>query len=220
MQLGNAYRIGDIVETEIILNGVVATTMSASSSLILLRSQMPRFGISSTTTLTIKEDNEQQEEDDQQRHHPIQTLALQFEDGLWYSPSVAVVDSKTNQKYPLERIEVQILYSKSGSGAIHAVNAKPVYRSEASGNNLYPGSYTLEYQWIEEEAVRLGGGLSVMFLIVFASSIAFFVISCGGVMETNSTGSSHHHPKSGFPYPHSHHTAIPQGSNNNVPKWD
>jgi hypothetical protein len=222
IQVGNAYRIGDIVETEVILNGVVATSSSSSaSSFTLLRSQMPRFGISSTATVQIKDDKQQ--DDDQYRRPAIQTLALQFEDGLWYSTTVAVLDTKNNQKYPLQKIEVQILYSKSGSGAIHAINAKPVYRSDASGNSD-PGSYTLEYQWIEEEAVHLGAGLSVMFVIVFAASIAFFVISCGGIMEPNGTGSStdhqYHYPKSGFPHPHSLYTAIPQGTNNNVPKWE
>ena len=154
-----AYRVGDVVDTDIVLDGVVSDA---------LRNQRPLFGVDSMTVEPFLIENTQR------------SFALQFEGGLWTLPTAAIAQ----KGQVLEKIQVQFHYSRSGAGAIHAVHSNTVYGPSSSAP-----SFTVEYQWVAEEAVSLNNGFAVMFLAVIVASIFFIASSCGMLLESSPTKS-------------------------------
>jgi hypothetical protein len=164
----DAYRVGDVVDTDLVIDSVPSDA---------LRSQMPLFGVRWTAHVRFNVDPAK-----------ARTFSLQFEDGLWTLPVTPLVTKgKTisdGQQY-LERMTVQFVYSKSGVGAIHSVVGKDaVYSTERRP------FFTVEYQWIEEEAVYVTAGHAVMFLAVLVASILFLLISCGVIAEDGAAATS------------------------------
>ena len=159
-----AYRVGDAVDTDLVVDGVPSDA---------LRSQMPLFGVDSKTEIAVPID------DDRRRRH----FSLQFEDGLWTLPAAAL----QRKGEWLESVRVQFVYSKSGVGAIHAV------RSTATTYGGDPEKFAVEYEWIPEEAVHLTAGYAAMFFAVLVSSLYFILASCdmlgGPPIETDGSGS-------------------------------
>jgi hypothetical protein len=176
-----AYHAGDVVDTDLWLD-------SARSD--VLRSQMPMFALRYVAQVSFD------------TPPTAKTFSLQFEDGLWALP-VTVLTKPGGRNMPwqfLERIRVQFIYSKSGTGAIHAVVVKDtIYSPE------HRTSFIVEYQWVEQEKVYLSAGQAVMSLAVFVACIYFLLISCAiiGDDDTATSGST---------------TSTHVGSS--VPKWD
>lgn len=157
-----AYHIGDIVDTDILVDTV---------KLDALRSQMPLFGVRYVAQVPFE------------FPESVRTFSMQFEDGLWALPIAVLTKAKTvttttHTRLFLSRIQVEFIYSKSGAGAIHAVTTKDVTYSP----NVQP-FFSVEYHWVEEEAVYTKAGQAVMFLAVLIASVFFFLLSCGIVGE-------------------------------------
>ena len=178
-----AYRLGDVVDTDIVVDGVVSDA---------LRNQRPLFGVDSMTVEPFAIESIKR------------SFALQFEGGLWTLPTAAI----EQKGQVLETIQVQFLYSRSGVGAIHAVHSNAVYGPSSSVS-----AFTVEYQWIAEEAVNLNNGFAVMFLAVIVASIFFIASSCGMLLESAPTRSKNN---SDVSVQHQQQYGIMAGS----PKWD
>ena len=163
----SAYRIGDAVDTDLVMDGFMWDA---------LRSQMPKFGINTKVHF----DMDLADSADEDRRY--RTFALLFEDGL-RSVETRPYEKTAwrGQAQTLERVLVKFVYSKSGTGMIHSVSSTAVYKTEnaASSNNNNSRRFRVEYEWQEEEAVRLTVGSVVMFLAVFLSSIVFLFQTCG-----------------------------------------
>jgi hypothetical protein len=175
-----AYHVGDVVDTDLLIDSVRTDG---------LRSQMPMFGYGRYVQFDVPP--------------AAKTFALQFEDGLWALP-VTLLSKSGGGKLPwqfLERIQVQFVYSKSGTGAIHAVVAKNVvYSSEQRS------TFVVEYLWMEEESVYLSSGQAVMFLAVFISCIFALLVSCGIIGNNDIMASAG--------------VGGQASSSSSVPKWD
>lgn len=150
----DAYRLGDAVDTDVSMDGFLWDA---------LRSQMPKFGINSKVHFETKIP------DDKRRYS---TFSLLFEDGL---RSIETRPFHNWRKEYLERVIIDFSYSKSGTGVIHSVSSTAVYKPTPTN----AGRFRVEYEWQEEEAVRLTAGSAVMFLAVFLSSIVFLFQTCG-----------------------------------------
>lgn len=149
-----AYRQGDPVDTDVQTDGLLWDPA---------RSQMPRFGIKTKVYFDM------QSPDDERVYR---TFSLLFEDGL---RSIETRPYQNRHKEYLDRIVVKFIYSKSGTGMIHSVSSTAVYRSHPVAAHRF----RVEYEWQEEEAVRLTVGAIVMLLAVFLSSIVFLFQTCG-----------------------------------------
>jgi hypothetical protein len=159
----NAYRVGEVVDTDMMVNSVATDS---------LRSQMPLFGVPSKTNFQLDDD--------------ARSFSLQFEDGIFSLPTIPL----QQKGGALEKVEVSFVYSKSGGGAIHAVTCRPSYSNDRRRSTEQQRSFfRVEYQWIEEEAVYLSAGQATMFISVFVASIVFLLLSCD-VMQKASTQSS------------------------------
>lgn len=153
----NAYRVAEVVDMDIVVNGVQSDA---------LRSQMPLFGVTWISPVRF--------EMDELLPRDARTFSLKFEDGLWTLPATPLTKGGDH----LEMLTVQFIYSKSGAGAIHSVSSKDaIYSAERQPY------FTVKYHWIEEEAVYLSAGHAVMFLAVFVSSVIFLLISCRFIDE-------------------------------------
>ena len=115
------------------------------------RAQMPLFGVSSQVEFP--------------RYHG--RFSLGFEEGLHALP---YIDARN-----LESLVVKFVYSKSGSGQIHAVSSENVYQEGKSSER----QIKVEYQWLEEEPVDIQAGMTAMFLATFLVSIIFLLQACG-----------------------------------------
>ena len=88
----------------------------------------------------------------------------------------------------LESLIVTIVYS-GGDGTIHAVHREARYRdvdesggmgNGGGGTGAMPGSYfDVDYVWINEADVDVGGGTLVLFVAVLLASLGAIVGSCG-----------------------------------------
>jgi len=187
----DAYRIGDVVNTDIFLDSIQSDA---------LRHQMPLFAVNSQTDIRV---------DEQQQRTTPSSFRLQFEDGLWTLPT-AYLQQKNEQN--LEKIQVQFVYSNSGVGALHAVHSQAIYGTTGFSSSTSPQSFAVEYEWIAEPAVHLTSGFTVMFLAVLLSSLYFLLASCSstggdGVSRRSSSGPTAH-------------LASPPEFGAQVPKWD
>ena len=178
----HAYRVGDVVDTDVVVDGVVADA---------LRNQRPRFGIDSKTVEPFVIESMKR------------SFSLQFEGGLWTLPTVAIKE----KEQALEKIQVQFIYTRSGVGAIHALHSNAVYGPSSS-------AFTVEYQWVADEAVSLRNGFVVMFLAVLVASILFIASSCGMLLESSPTASRGSTTTASPPQQQ------PQPYRMSSPKWD
>jgi hypothetical protein len=130
-----------------------AVTTRSSVAIDLMIANLPLFGITRTIKLP----------------RLPEKFSLSFEEGLH---SLPYVDGQT-----AERLSVTFIYSKSGTGRIHSVSSK-VKRS--TNRNFDPQKpVEVEFVWIEEEAVDINAGSSLMFLATLISSIGFLIQLCG-----------------------------------------
>lgn len=152
--LASAYRMGDAVDTDVSMDGFLWDA---------LRSQMPKFGINTKVHFEMDMPDDTRE---------YRTFALLFEDGL---RSIETRPYQNWKRESLERVVIKFIYSKSGTGMIHSVSSSAVYKA----NPPVARRFRVEYEWQEEEAVRLTVGMVVMMLAVFLSSIVFLFQTCG-----------------------------------------
>jgi hypothetical protein len=96
----------------------------------------------------------------------------------------------------LESLIVTIVYS-GGDGTIHAVHREARYRdvdesggmgNGGGGTGAMPGSYfDVDYVWINEADVDVGGGMLVLFVAVLLASLGAMVGSCGSPSSSSSS---------------------------------
>jgi hypothetical protein len=182
----SAYHIGDAVDTDVSMDGKLWDA---------LRSQMPRFGVKTKVHFDMgspdnDSDTTNSHENDEVKYH--RSFALLFEDGL---RSIETWPYQNWKKQYLDRIVIKFIYSKSGTGMIHSVSSSAVYKSTSSSPTH---KFRVEYEWQEEEAVRLTVGSTLMLLAVFLASIVFLFQTCGliGGEEENGDGGTYNdmHP--------------------------
>jgi hypothetical protein len=155
--LASAYRIGDAVDTDVVLSSTHTTDA--------LRSQMPKFGLRTRVQFAM-------ETPTGAKNRAQQSWSLLFEDGLRRIPSSSYRNAKGEV---LDQVVVTFVYSRSGFGMIHSVQSQAFYqRKDAVTEN-----FQVVYEWIEEEPVRLMNGHLVMFFVVFVSSIIILLQTCG-----------------------------------------
>lgn len=154
-----AYRLGDPIDTELSIDGAPPKDV--------YRSHMPHFGIRSRPEFALKSGS---------------SFTLSFEDGLWILPMIYI---ETPRGDKLSSLEVTFVYSKSGHGMIHSVSCTPSYGEKKNKSSAREettstedGTFRLKYVWIEEEDVNLAAGQSIMYLIVFVSTMIFSILSC------------------------------------------
>jgi len=176
-----AYRLGDVVDTDLVIDGVASDA---------LRNQRPLFGIDSKTTEPFVSESIKR------------SFSLQFEEGLWTLPTASL--KQNGESLSLEAIQVRFVYSRSGVGAIHAVQSNAVYGPSSAS------AFYVEYHWIAEEAVHLQTGFTVMFLAVLVASVFFIMTSCGMLLESSTTNRN------------SNYASQQQQSHGSIssPKWD
>ena len=155
LQVVDAYRMGDAVDTDVSMDGFLWDA---------LRSQMPKFGINTKVHFDMDIPDDER---------TYRTFALLFEDGL-RSIETRPYENSWRKEY-LDRIVIKFVYSKSGTGMIHSVSSTATYKPRSAQARRF----RVEYEWQEEEAVRLTVGSVVMFLAVFLSSIVFLFQTCG-----------------------------------------
>lgn len=160
------YRMGDAVDTDVSMDGFLWDA---------LRSQMPKFGINTKVHFEMEIPEDYRPYGDQNLKQ-YKSFTLLFEDGL---RSIETRSFENYRREQLERVVVKFIYSKSGTGMIHSVSSTAVYKPASSIPSAAKGRFRVEYEWQEEEAVRLSVGTVVMFLAVFLSSIVFLFQSCG-----------------------------------------
>ena len=151
----DAYRLGDAIDTEIL------TPKDSSSQHAPKRKQMPIFGVDSSTQFGPMTDSR---------------FSIHFEEGFRALPWV---DLKNFMGAPLEKLEVTFVFSRSGGGEIHSLASRTFYSKDRKAAPPENGEITVEYKWIEEQAVDLNGGAFVMFLAIFITSLFFLVDLCG-----------------------------------------
>jgi hypothetical protein len=147
--LTSAYRVGEAVDTDILIGSV---------STDALRSQMPSFGVGSSFYFPVTDE--------------IKYFSLRFQDGLLGIPTLYTQNMRGQS---LARVVVTFVYSKSGVGDVHAVNAQPEYMSIEGPHE----DIQIEYQWIQEEAGQLRAGIGIMFFASLFVSILFLFQLCG-----------------------------------------
>lgn len=151
----DAYRIGDTIDTEIWTPKDYAAGEYAPK-----RGQMPVFGMDTTATFSGLPER----------------FSISFEEGFRALPWM---NGKDSRGAPLEKVEVTFVYSTSGGGEIHSLASRPIYRTDNKKSNQRDGEISVEYKWIEEEAVDLDSGAFIMFLSVFIVSVFFLIDLCG-----------------------------------------
>lgn len=148
----DAYRVGDLVDA-------VISTRSMTTIELLLSSR-PLFGVPKTIQLA----------------RLSERFSMRFEEGLH---SLPFVDGQT-----LEKLIVTFVYSKSGEGRIHSVTSKAIRtdggsaRIAAMGDREQKKPIDVSFEWVEEEAVDLSSGTSIMFLAVMMASVIFLIQLC------------------------------------------
>lgn len=108
----------------------------------------------------------------------VQRFSLAFEEGGMHS--LPYLDGQM-----LERLTVSFIYSRSGDGRIHSVT----YEAHRSKNGRAINAKVpidVEFEWIEEEAVNLDAGMSVIFMATLVASIVFLIQLCS-VGDNNNT---------------------------------
>lgn len=105
-------------------------------------------------------------------------FSISFEEGFRALPWMSL---RNGYGVPLLRVEVTFIYSRSGSGEIHSMRSKTIYMTGGKSAAAMDtnNEITVEYRWVEEEAVDLNGGAFVMFLAIFIVSLFFLVDLCG-----------------------------------------
>jgi hypothetical protein len=149
-----AYRIGDAVDTDVVLS-----THTADA----LRSQMPKFGLRSRVEFAMEKPSSRD---------GAHSWTLLFEDGLRRIQSSPYKNAKGEV---LDEVVVTFVYSRSGAGMIHSVQSQAFYQRKDVGAD----TFRVIYEWIEEEPVRLVNGYLVMFAIVFVATIIILLQTCG-----------------------------------------
>lgn len=134
---------------------VVDTTVSTQSatSIDLLMANRPLFGIPRSVHLL----------------RLPERFSLSFEEGLH---SLPYFDGQL-----LDQLVVTFVYSKSGEGRIHSVTSRAV-RSPKGRPFSEKQPIVVSFEWVEEEAVDLEAGSSVMFLATLLVSIIFLAQLC------------------------------------------
>jgi hypothetical protein len=161
-----AYRVGDVVETELSIDSWPSSNV--------LRSQMPVFGVSTRAQFQIKKPTTTSDESSDRRL--ARKAALSFQDGLWGLPTIFLTNSRGSG---LQKLMVVFLYSKSGNGVIHSVSCVPKYPDGDSDVATQDGVFRVEYKWVEEEEVDLNAGQAIMLLVSFLAGVFILVASCG-----------------------------------------
>jgi hypothetical protein len=160
-----AYRLGELVDTEIQINEI-----ERSSPLL---HQSPKFGLQWEKVIIFEKNNllSKIDADDQQE---ARTVSFHYEDGLWSLPTLSLIKQNYGkQPQYLDGLTVQFVVTKSGAGAIHAVSMNDVaYISE------HKPSFHVKYEWVEEKLVSSSNGNTIMFLMVLLTSIYFILVSC------------------------------------------
>lgn len=159
----NGYRIGDAVDTVLVIDGKHRSNP--------FRHQMPIFGANWIPYVRFEKSsrvgsrNEGVDE--------ASTISLQFEDGFWAIPTVSLTKNHGEQNPTfLDHLTIQFVYSKSGT--IHAILTK-----DAKYSTDHNSFFHVTYEWIEEEAVSPNMGLAIMFLMVFFFSAYSILLTCG-----------------------------------------
>jgi hypothetical protein len=165
-----AYRVGDALETDIRLG---------SSTADALRSQTPIFGLDTSARFQFDEDSSK-------------TFSLNFEDGLWGLPAVAL----QNPQGKLQSWQVTFVYSRSGDGTIHTVlSGQPEYHADRTQD-----AFQVNYRWVQEEAVRVKDGQNIMYAVVLVGCLIFtltiFAMSGEEGVASVNNGSSNIHTSS------------------------
>ena len=144
----DAYRVGDSIDA--------AVSTRSSLTIDLLMANQPLFGLPRTVHLP----------------RLPERFSLSFEEGLH---SLPYVDGQS-----LEQLIVTFVYSKSGGGRIHSVTSKAIQQSKSNHRKFENKKKEIEVQfdWVEEAAVDLEAGSSVMFLAAFVVSILFLLQLC------------------------------------------
>ncbi|KAL7578716.1 hypothetical protein ACA910_015954 [Epithemia clementina (nom. ined.)] len=197
----DAYRVGDAVDAAIQFDtsssspmaftfGLAASSSSSDATALgpttTLRSQMPKFGISSkvefrrdnndgdvpSTSRTSSNSNKKKKDLIKNKAVTSNGFTLYFEDGL---RTVEYVPFKNYQGLQLQKLVITFVYSKSGTGMIHSVL---LTEKAYSKYNYQPDTFQVEYQWKEEAPVRLLAGYAVLFFMVFVTSILFLMQTC------------------------------------------
>jgi hypothetical protein len=160
------YRLGDVVDTEIVIDGIQRSNP--------LRHQMPMFGAKWVPYVRFEKIH-LTGRSGEDGGEVSRTFSLQFEDGLWVLPTISLVKEYMGQQPKfLDQFTVQFVFSKTGAGVIHAVSAK-----NAMYSTDHKSYFLVTYEWIEEEAVSPSTGLAVMFLFAFLLSVFSILFSCG-----------------------------------------
>lgn len=158
------YRIGDVVDTVLVIDGSRRSNP--------FRHQMPIFGASWIPYVRFEKSNLIGARNNDGFEEP-NTISIQFEDGFWAVPTVALARNHGAQNPTfLDHLTIQFFYSKAG--AIRAVLTK-----DAKYSSDHKSFFDVTYEWIEEEAVSPGMGLALMFLMVFLFSAYSILINCG-----------------------------------------
>lgn len=127
----------------------------SSNNIELLMAARPLFGVSRTIQLA----------------RLPERFSLSFEEGLH---SLPYVDGQA-----LDVLRVIFVYSKSGEGRIHRVSSKAIWSDNKRSRLDKNVPIDVSFEWVEEEAVDLQAGSSVMFLTVLVVSILFLLQLCG-----------------------------------------
>jgi hypothetical protein len=154
-----AYRMGDVVNTEISFTGQEPKDT--------LRSQMPRFGRPTRATVDLPPDTSQP-----------QTIGISFQEGLWGLPSLPVENSRHQVLFTAL---VTFVYDSSESGTIHAVHVKPSYREANQQDEEDQGkrSFRIRYKWVQETTAAVVAGQAIMYLLVFLATVFYLILACG-----------------------------------------
>ncbi|KAG7341276.1 hypothetical protein IV203_023227 [Nitzschia inconspicua] len=133
---------------------VVDTTMYTKEFPVdLLMANMPLFGLARKVKVP----------------RVSQRFSLAFEEGLH---SLPYLDGQM-----LETLKVTFVYSRSGDGRIHSVTYEPIRSNSGRAINAKV-PIDVEFEWIEEEAVNLDAGMSVIFIATLVASIVFLIQLC------------------------------------------
>ena len=149
----HSYRVGDANEPEIWKPKDTAAEEAP------MRNQMALFGLDSKFKAKLSQ-------------MPGDYFSISFEEGFRALPWIY---KKNGSGYPLEKLLVTFVYSRSGGGEIHSLSHQAIYNKDRKDGD----EVTVEYKWIEEESVDLNSGAFVMFLSVFIVSIYFLFDLCG-----------------------------------------
>ena len=147
---GNAYRVGDAVDTLVWTKADTADAM---------RAQMPQFGMTSSVSF-----------------HLNDRFSLGFEEGLWALPWT---ETKTMRGEVLDKLLVKFVFSGGVIHSVSSEPVYIRKSKMDSSNSAKRGGLQIDYIWLEEEPVDIIAGASVMFLAALVTSIIFLVQGCG-----------------------------------------